>query len=250
MLTFDVSGSMAATDLQPTRMEAAERSRRRSSSASRRASSIGVVAFSDAGIAVQAPTSDQAAVLAAIDRLVPARGHVARAGHPVGARRDREGARRTRRPTTTATARRGARGDACRRSSRRATRRRSSSCSATARTTSGRTRSRWPQEAADRGIRIVDDRGRDAAGADLDLDGFKVQTQLDEATLHPDRRHDRRARTTRPTTRTASRRLPGPPAEAGRARRAARGHGAVRGARARAALVGGALSLAWSGRLP
>ena len=39
-----------------------------------RASSIGVVAFSDAGLSVQAPTSDQAAVLAAIKRLTPERG--------------------------------------------------------------------------------------------------------------------------------------------------------------------------------
>ncbi len=46
----------------------------RSSSASRRASSIGVVAFSDAGLSVQTPTSDQATVLAAIDRLAPQRG--------------------------------------------------------------------------------------------------------------------------------------------------------------------------------
>ena len=35
---------------------------------------IGVVAFSDAGLAVQEPTSDQAAVLAAVERMVPSRG--------------------------------------------------------------------------------------------------------------------------------------------------------------------------------
>jgi Ca-activated chloride channel family protein len=35
---------------------------------------IGVVAFSDSGLAVQAPTADQADVLAAIDRLAPQRG--------------------------------------------------------------------------------------------------------------------------------------------------------------------------------
>ena len=39
------------------------------------------------------------------------------------------------------------------------------------------------QEAADRGIRIVTIGIGSAAGADLDLDGFKVHTQLDEATL-------------------------------------------------------------------
>jgi Ca-activated chloride channel family protein len=35
---------------------------------------IGVVAFSDSGISVQAPTNDQATVLAAIDRLTPQKG--------------------------------------------------------------------------------------------------------------------------------------------------------------------------------
>ena len=35
---------------------------------------IGVVAFSDSGLAVQAPTNDQAAILAAINRLSPQRG--------------------------------------------------------------------------------------------------------------------------------------------------------------------------------
>ena len=39
------------------------------------------------------------------------------------------------------------------------------------------------QEAADRGIRIVTIGVGSAGGADLDLDGFKVHTQLDEATL-------------------------------------------------------------------
>ncbi len=74
ILAFDVSGSMAATDLQPTRMEAA---RAAATSFVRRQPAgviVGVVAFSDGGISVQAPTRDQAAVLAAIDRLQPQRG--------------------------------------------------------------------------------------------------------------------------------------------------------------------------------
>jgi von Willebrand factor type A domain. len=36
--------------------------------------SIGVVAFSDSGVSVQAPTNDQGTVIAAIDRLAPQRG--------------------------------------------------------------------------------------------------------------------------------------------------------------------------------
>ncbi len=74
ILAFDVSGSMAATDLQPTRMEAAKAAAK--AFVQRQPSSvvIGVVAFSDSGIAVQPPTNDQAAVLAAIDRLTPQKG--------------------------------------------------------------------------------------------------------------------------------------------------------------------------------
>ena len=50
---------------------------------------IGVVAFSNAGMAVQAPTSDMPAVLAAIERLAPDRGHVAGQRHRLDARGDR-----------------------------------------------------------------------------------------------------------------------------------------------------------------
>ena len=74
ILTFDVSGSMAADDLKPTRMEAAKAAAR--AFVDRQPSSVlvGVVAFSDSGITVQAPTSDQAAVEATINRLTPTRG--------------------------------------------------------------------------------------------------------------------------------------------------------------------------------
>ena len=51
---------------------------------------IGVVAFSDAGLTVQAPTSDQAAVLASIDRLTPTRGtSLATGSRPRSRRSDR-----------------------------------------------------------------------------------------------------------------------------------------------------------------
>jgi Ca-activated chloride channel family protein len=74
LLVFDVSGSMSATDLQPTRMEAAKVAARSFVERQPRSVRIGVVAFSDSGLAVQAPTNDQDAVLAAIDRLAPQRG--------------------------------------------------------------------------------------------------------------------------------------------------------------------------------
>lgn len=74
ILSFDVSGSMAATDIQPTRMEAAKAAAREFVGRQPSNVEIGVVAFSDGGISVQPPTKDQQAVLAAIDRLTPQRG--------------------------------------------------------------------------------------------------------------------------------------------------------------------------------
>lgn len=74
MLAFDVSGSMAATDLAPTRMEAAKAAARSFVQKQPQGISIGVVAFSDGGLAVQQPTLKQDDVLSAINRLAPQRG--------------------------------------------------------------------------------------------------------------------------------------------------------------------------------
>lgn len=74
VLAFDVSGSMAANDLQPTRMEAAKAAARAFVERPPSSVRIGVVAFSDGGLAVQPPTNDRDLVLAAIDRLAPERG--------------------------------------------------------------------------------------------------------------------------------------------------------------------------------
>ncbi len=74
ILAFDVSGSMAADDLQPTRMEAAKVAARSFVEQQPPSVRVGVVSFSESGFTVQAPTDDQAAVLAAIERLQPQRG--------------------------------------------------------------------------------------------------------------------------------------------------------------------------------
>ena len=74
ILAFDVSGSMAADDLKPTRMEAAKVAARAFVQRQPPTVQIGVVSFSDGGIEVQPPTNDQAQILAAINRLAPARG--------------------------------------------------------------------------------------------------------------------------------------------------------------------------------
>ena len=73
ILTFDVSGSMAAEDLQPTRMEAAKAAASQFVKNQPSSVTIGVVAFSDGGIAVQPPTGDRNETLDTIDRLVPRR---------------------------------------------------------------------------------------------------------------------------------------------------------------------------------
>lgn len=74
ILAFDISGSMAATDLQPTRIAAAIAAATDFVQRQPPSVVIGVVAFSDSGIAVQQPTNDPATVLAAIGRLSPQRG--------------------------------------------------------------------------------------------------------------------------------------------------------------------------------
>lgn len=71
ILAFDVSGSMAAADLQPTRMEAAKTAARQFVAQQPLSVLVGVVAFSDSGFSVQPPTNDQNAILASIDRLEP-----------------------------------------------------------------------------------------------------------------------------------------------------------------------------------
>ncbi len=74
ILAFDVSGSMAADDLKPTRMEAAKAAARDFVDRQPTSVQIGVVAFSDQGFAVQAPTKEKDAILASISRLAPQRG--------------------------------------------------------------------------------------------------------------------------------------------------------------------------------
>ena len=74
ILAFDVSGSMAADDMQPTRMEAAKLAARGFVEEQPANILIGVIAFSDGGFSVQSPTEDRQKVLAAIERLSPERG--------------------------------------------------------------------------------------------------------------------------------------------------------------------------------
>lgn len=74
VLAFDVSGSMAADDLTPTRMDAAKAAAQKFVENQPASILIGVVAFSDAGFSIQPPTNEREAIYAAINRLSPQRG--------------------------------------------------------------------------------------------------------------------------------------------------------------------------------
>jgi len=73
ILAFDTSGSMAATDMSPTRMEAAKKVAHDFVARQPSSVQIGVVAFSDTGFSVQPPTNDAQAIYAALNRLKPER---------------------------------------------------------------------------------------------------------------------------------------------------------------------------------
>jgi Ca-activated chloride channel family protein len=74
ILVFDVSGSMAADDIAPTRMEAAKAIAADFVNDQPANVRIGVVAFSDGGLNVQPPGTNREGTLATIERLVPRRG--------------------------------------------------------------------------------------------------------------------------------------------------------------------------------
>jgi Ca-activated chloride channel family protein len=183
VLAFDVSGSMAATDLQPTRMDAAKAAA--SAFVERQPSgiAIGVVAFSDSGLSVQVPSTDQTAVLAAIDRLTPERGtSLAQGiGAALGAIRVAESdggpsyyTNRSPSPEPTPTPAPvppGSHGSAL-----------------IVLLTDGENNERPDplaagQAAADAGIAVDTVGIGSAGGADLDIGGFRVHTQLDAALL-------------------------------------------------------------------
>jgi Ca-activated chloride channel homolog len=74
MLVFDVSASMGATDVQPSRLEAAKAAAREFIQSQPSTVKIGIVSFSSTGFVVQAPTNDPNALLATVNRLKPTSG--------------------------------------------------------------------------------------------------------------------------------------------------------------------------------
>lgn len=74
ILAFDVSGSMAAQDFEPNRLEVAKQVAIDFVSRQPPTVRVGVVAFSEGGFSVQIPSNDQAAIIESIQRLTPQRG--------------------------------------------------------------------------------------------------------------------------------------------------------------------------------
>ena len=74
MLAMDVSSSMAADDVKPSRLEAAKMAAKALVEQRPAGALVGVVAFGQGGLVVQLPTDDVAALNATIDRLSPDHG--------------------------------------------------------------------------------------------------------------------------------------------------------------------------------
>jgi len=181
VLTFDVSGSMAADDVTPTRLEAAKAAAKSIVDRQPIGVVIGVVAFSDAGLSIQEPTADQTTVIGAIERLGPSHGTSLGQGilASIGAIEQAESdtpasyySNRSQAPTALpAPVAPG-----------------SHTAAAIVLLSDGENNERpdplgAAQAAADRGIRVMTIGVGTPAGTTLDLDGFRVQTQLDEGLL-------------------------------------------------------------------
>jgi Ca-activated chloride channel family protein len=69
ILAIDVSGSMRANDVEPTRIEAAQAAARTFVNEQPRSTRIGIVSFAGSAALVQPPTSNRRDVIAAIDQL-------------------------------------------------------------------------------------------------------------------------------------------------------------------------------------
>lgn len=74
MLASDVSGSMTATDVKPTRLAAAKLAARRFVQQVPSRVNVGVMAFNDLATVLQSPTQDRRAVNAAIDGMTSSGG--------------------------------------------------------------------------------------------------------------------------------------------------------------------------------
>jgi Ca-activated chloride channel homolog len=162
ILAFDVSGSMAADDLKPTRLEAAKAAARSFVERQPSTVQIGVVTFSDGGFSTQAPTNEPATIAAAINRLAPQRGTSLARGIQAALNVIAAG---NGEPLTLSSGR-----------------------AVVVLLTDGENNlSPNPleaaQQAADRGVRVYTVGIGSTEGAVLNIEGFSVRTRLDEETL-------------------------------------------------------------------
>jgi Ca-activated chloride channel family protein len=185
ILAFDVSGSMAADDLKPSRMDAAKTAAEAFVKQQPLTVQIGVVAFSDGGFSAQAPTNDQGMLLRAISRLAPERGTSLASGIQAALTTIALGSGQThfysnpisqgsQTPTPTATPTPVPQG--------------TYTSAAIVLLTDGENNVQpdplaVAQLAADRGVRIYTIGIGSAAGTDVHINGFSIHTQLDEQTL-------------------------------------------------------------------
>jgi Ca-activated chloride channel family protein len=171
---------MAAEDLEPTRMEAAKAAAREFVERQPPTVLVGIVAFSDSGFTVQAPTNDQEAIFMTVNRLAPELGTSLASGIFASLNAlvaESEPSSRlysdlTPEPTPEPTAVPEGVYDSA----------------VIVLLTDGENNERpdpleAAQLAADRGVRIYTVGLGSAAGIDLALDGFTVHTQLNEALL-------------------------------------------------------------------
>lgn len=181
ILVLDVSGSMAAGDLQPSRLEAAKAAAVDFVQRQPATVRIGLVAFSDNGFSVQAPTDEKDELLASLKRLTPQRGTslgqgIVAALSVIAASQAADAPRfyTNREPTPTFEPTPMPAGVYS---------------SAVIVLLSDGENNENPdpltaaQAAADRGVRIHTVGLGSQAGADLEIEGFTVHTQLDEAQL-------------------------------------------------------------------
>jgi Ca-activated chloride channel family protein len=181
ILTFDVSGSMAADDVDPSRMEVAKAAAKAIVDRQPPGVVIGVVAFSDAGLTVQPPTAEAGTVLQTISRLGPT--HGTSVGEGILAALDAIQQAETDTPAGYYSNRSAAPSDTP------APVAPGSHDAAAVVLFSDGENNEQPDPvaaaaiAANRGIRIVTIGVGTVGGTTLDLDGFRVQTALDEGTL-------------------------------------------------------------------
>ena len=77
VLATDVSGSMTATDVEPSRLVAAKRAARNFAAGAPRRINIGLVAFNQQARVLQSPTTDRLELNRAIDSMQPSGGTAA-----------------------------------------------------------------------------------------------------------------------------------------------------------------------------